>query len=89
MLESGSSGSVRGASSNGRPYREPRSRAVIAERIAIVSKGRIVTVRRTTGTGGIAGVQEPRARLGLSMAVGTLTPSLGTLADRSSGTVRR
>jgi hypothetical protein len=24
MLESGSSGSVRGASSNGRPYREPR-----------------------------------------------------------------
>jgi len=25
MLESGSSGSVRGASSNGRPYREPRS----------------------------------------------------------------
>jgi hypothetical protein len=28
MLESGSSGSVRGASSNGRPYREPRSRPV-------------------------------------------------------------
>jgi hypothetical protein len=27
MLESGSSGSVRGASSNGRPYREPRSTA--------------------------------------------------------------
>ena len=26
MLESGSSGSVRGASSNGRPYREPRPR---------------------------------------------------------------
>jgi hypothetical protein len=30
MLESGSSGSVRGASSNGRPYREPRSRVRIA-----------------------------------------------------------
>ena len=28
MLESGSSGSVRGASSNGRPYREPRSTTV-------------------------------------------------------------
>jgi hypothetical protein len=27
MLESGSSGSVRGASRNGRPYREPRSEA--------------------------------------------------------------
>ena len=29
MLESGSSGSVRGASSNGRPYREPRPSAVM------------------------------------------------------------
>ena len=29
MLESGSSGSVRGASSNGRPYREPRSNALV------------------------------------------------------------
>jgi hypothetical protein len=34
MLESGSSGSVRGASSNGRPYREPRSGAVGSECLA-------------------------------------------------------
>src|SRR6516164_2906096 len=31
MLESGSSGSVRGASSNGRPYREPGPVAVIPD----------------------------------------------------------
>ena len=31
MLESGSSGSVRGASSNGRPYREPRPFAVLPD----------------------------------------------------------
>jgi len=29
MLELGSSGSVRGVSSNGHPYRDPRSKAVI------------------------------------------------------------
>jgi hypothetical protein len=32
MLESGSSGSVRGASSNGRPYREPRPFAALQGR---------------------------------------------------------
>jgi hypothetical protein len=31
MLESGSSGSVRGASSNGRPYREPRPFAAVPD----------------------------------------------------------
>ena len=30
MLESGTSGSVRGASSNGRPYREPPNQSVMA-----------------------------------------------------------
>ena len=40
MLESGSSGSVRGASSNGRPYREPRSRAVIDRRMENAAEGR-------------------------------------------------
>jgi hypothetical protein len=32
VLELGSLGSVRGALSNGRPYREPRSRAVVGGR---------------------------------------------------------
>jgi hypothetical protein len=39
MLESGPSGSVRGVPSNGHPYRDPRSNAVISQRAVSVGNG--------------------------------------------------
>ena len=39
MLESGSSGSVRGASRNGRPYREPRWRGAETDRTTSLTGG--------------------------------------------------
>jgi hypothetical protein len=53
MLESGSSGSVRGASSNGRPYREPRSiwrvPRAIGERPVFAHTGRLESVESRCG----------------------------------------
>jgi hypothetical protein len=63
MLESGSSGSVRGASSNGRPYREPRSRAVRCRANCDRRKGRKAPVVRTAGQKWIAGYKAVRVGL--------------------------